>query len=518
MNASFDFENPGLLSALVAIIPLVLLDLFRRRAMKRRFSAIIGRVPGRWSGLFFWIFLALLIAALAGPRWGSRSTAEYRRGLDVVFAIDLSRSMEIQDVPALPGGTGKAAISRLDRGLGIALEALRAAPGARFAVAAGKGRGFLAVPLTDDTESVFAVLEGLEGFSLTGRGTNLEALVNAAASAFGTPFPSRRLIVLISDGEALSGSLKGALDRLREADIRLSALALGSDEGSPVPPEDDGGTPPVLSRRQAEALRSAADRTGGIYIDGNEAAAAALLGEHIRSLAPETRFQGREREPEPRRHLFILAAILAFGAAKLCRAGGRKKFLAAGFLIFFCSCSPVSGKLLIMEGNFFYSRAMYTAAASSYLRALSHEEAVPYAEYGLGTVYFSQDERKAALERYAASEKSLENAPPGEDRELRFRIPYNLGLVLCAHGEYEAAIQAFRAALEVDGSRIEAKRNLELSLRSRSRKQAETGQKREGGPPGAADRALFEYLRLKEQNQWKSREWVEAESPPGPDY
>jgi Ca-activated chloride channel family protein len=517
MNGFLGFENPGFLPALAAIIPLVILDMFRLRAVKSRFFAAAGRSPGPryvYSSLFFWAFLALVISALAGPCWGSRTEAGYRRELDVVFAVDLSRSMEIRDVPPFPGKGG--AVSRLNRGLRIAAETLRAAPGARFAAAAGKGRGFLAVPLTDDTEAVLAFLEGIAGFSLTGRGTNLEALVDAAASAFGTPFPSRRHIVLISDGEALSGSLRGALDRLRDEGISLSALALGSDEGSPVPAGEEGG-PPVLSRRQEEALRYAADRTGGLYIDGNSDTAAALLGAHIRSLSPEAKLSGRGREPEPRRHLCIIAAILAFGASKLCLTR-RKKFLPAAFLIFFCSCSQVSGKLLVMEGNFFYARGMYTAAASSYLRALSRGEAVPYAEYGLGTVYFSQDEGKAALERYAAAAKSLENAPPGEDRELRFRIPYNSGLVFFAEGDYETAVQAFRAALELEGGRIEAKRNLELSLLARSRKTEGGGQKTEDGPPGEAEQALFEYLRRKEQNQWKSREWIEEENPPGPDY
>ena len=355
MSGFSGFENPGFLPALALIFPLALMDLLRCRVIKNRVP-VAGPFPGArflWSSLFFWAFLAFLISALAGPRWGSRAAAEYRRELDVVFAVDLSRSMEIRDVPAFSGGAGEEPVSRLDRGLRIAAETLQSSPGGRFAAAAGKGRGFLAVPLTDDAEAVLAFLEGLAGFSLTGRGTNLEALVDAAASAFESPFPARRLIVLISDGEALSGSLKDALNKLRDGGISLSVLALGSDEGSPVPAEEDKGTPPVLSRRQGEILRYAAGRTGGIYIDGNEQAAAALLGEHLRSLAPETRISGFGREPEPRRHLFIAAAILAFGASKLCLTRGRKKFFFPVLLIFFCSCSQVSGKLLIMEGNYF---------------------------------------------------------------------------------------------------------------------------------------------------------------------
>ncbi|MDR1278015.1 MAG: VWA domain-containing protein [Treponema sp.] len=520
MNTALSFENPGFLFAFALFIPLILVELFRFRILKKRFSAAALKNRGAWryycSGFFFWLFLACLVIALAGPRWGSRVVAEYRRGLDVVFALDISRSMEIRDVPAFRSGIRGAEISRLERGLQIAGEAIAAVPGSRFAAAIGKGRGLLAVPLTGDTEAILAFLAGLESFSLTGRGTNLEALIDAAASAFETPFPTRRLMVLISDGEALSGSLAAALDRRREDDSILISLGIGSNAGSPVPPAaGSGDSPSLLSSRQEETLRYAAERTGGIYIDGNDHNAGGLLGDYLKLLTPETKSQGHRREPKPQRHLFVIAAILAFGASKLCMMEGRKKILSGVLLLFLCSCTPVRGKLLILEGNFFHLQGLYTSAVSSYLRALDYQEALPYAEYGLGTVYFSQDEGRAALERYAASEKYLETSPGGE---LRFRLFYNTGLILFGEENYEAAVKAFRTALEIDGSRIEAKRNLELSILALSRKKEAAGRKQGDGPPGEAEAALFEYLRLKEQNQWKSREWIEEESPLGPDY
>jgi Ca-activated chloride channel family protein len=188
------------------------------------------------------------------------------------------------------------------------------------------------------------------------------------------------------------------------------------------------------------------------------------------------------------------------------------------------ACSAFSGKLLIMEGNFYQSQGMYTQAISAYLKALDYPETVPYAEYGLGSSYQALDEGKAALERFAAAEKTLEAVPggwPRAGRELSYRIRYNTGLVLFGEEDFAGAAEAFRGALEIDGGRIEAKRNLELSLLSRPQDRSSAsaqGKSRESGEgenPGA--RALFDYLNRKEQNQWKSQEWIEDPSA-GPDY
>jgi Ca-activated chloride channel family protein len=176
-----------------------------------------------------------------------------------------------------------------------------------------------------------------------------------------------------------------------------------------------------------------------------------------------------------------------------------------------------------MEGNFFNSRGMYTEAISSYLKTLDYPDTAPYGEYGLGSAYFALEEGKAALERYGDSEKGLGNLK-GNHRELLYRIRYNSGIIHFEEGDYDGAVRAFREALEIDGGHVEAKRNLELSLLtlSHNNNSPAAGSSRNSGTDGeggeAGNSALFEYLRGKEQDQWKSREWQTESGSAGPDY
>jgi Ca-activated chloride channel family protein len=180
-----------------------------------------------------------------------------------------------------------------------------------------------------------------------------------------------------------------------------------------------------------------------------------------------------------------------------------------------------------MEGNFFSRRGMTVEAITSYLRARGYEEALPYAEYGLGSVYAALDEGALALDRFAAAEESFPSRmgqSPAEHRELWYRVRYNRGVILFDQGDFAGAAAAFRGALEIDGGRIDAKRNLELSLLSLAAggpdaDKAGAGQgdgtERDGGE---AREILFEYLRRKERNQWQSREWTDETSSTEPDY
>jgi Ca-activated chloride channel family protein len=140
-----------------------------------------------------------------------------------------------------------------------------------------------------------------------------------------------------------------------------------------------------------------------------------------------------------------------------------------------------------------------------------------YGEFALGTAYLALNEDATALERFDRAKRIIEQNSE-RDRELLYRIAYNTGIIYFEAESYEEAAKKFRNALEYDSSRIDAKRNLELSLLSLSRGEAASpdaaGMEYSEGGEGDT---LLEYMRQKERERWKSREEAE-ELPQGMDY
>lgn len=350
------FEYPARLLLLLALIPAILLTVIN---YKRRFSRIYsllgsspvifyddvglepeaGKLPMRTelrlryigSNLFFIVFFVCMAFALAGPRGGVRFVRETRQGADIVFAFDLSRSMDARDAPPYaPGGLSS---SRLESSVYTAkamtqnLLASSAAGDIRFGAAIGKGEAVLAIPLTGNTEALFALLDSLSVLAMTSRGTNLEKLLDTASSAFQDSFPSARYVALFSDGETLSGSVAAAAERLRQKDVKLLACGAGSVYGAAVPETERGETghpsersaTPIISYLRTDILSAAAERTGGLFVESGVGAAAEMAG-FVRSNGlpedVENAWTLRE-ESGDRRRPFIIAGLAAFIISKL---------------------------------------------------------------------------------------------------------------------------------------------------------------------------------------------------------
>jgi Ca-activated chloride channel family protein len=193
------------------------------------------------------------------------------------------------------------------------------------------------------------------------------------------------------------------------------------------------------------------------------------------------------------------------------------------FVIFlFSACEGLEGKLKLVEGNFFFSRGMSNEAISAYLEARTDPSLAPYADFALGTAYLVLEQADAALERFLKAEQALN--PLEENRNLRFRIRYNSGVLRFQRGDFKGAAENFRGALEIDSSAQEAKRNLELSQIMLHIKNQSSGIEEMQSNTIAQEQdkrrgeIIFDFVRQKEVQRWKSWEWAGTDEETGADY
>ncbi|MEE8246590.1 MAG: VWA domain-containing protein, partial [Alphaproteobacteria bacterium] len=213
---------------------------------------------------------ALLVAgiaiglALLGPRVGQRVILVPATGVDVVFLVDVSRSMDARDVPP----------TRLDRARRAAGELLaRLGPEDRAGLAVFGSRGLLLAPLTPDHSALLELLSSLDTRLMLPAGSNLGAGIDAALTAFSPASERPEIVFVLSDGEDPERRRDLGAGRAAAAGVRVLAAALGSDLGAEIldhgAPLRDGAGRIVRTRRNQSRLERLADATGGEVFAGD---------------------------------------------------------------------------------------------------------------------------------------------------------------------------------------------------------------------------------------------------------
>lgn len=272
--------EPGALKLLGAVAALAVvcgLALWRRRAaLARAAGPLAPRIapeagaarPAARLGLSL-LALALLSLALARPQCGTRTEVTRRLGVDLVIALDVSRSMLARDV-----GPDRLTRARLE--LGALLDGLA---GDRVGLVLFAGRAFTACPLTSDLEALRVFLRGAGPDSVPEQGTGIAAALRAASEVLQAAEAGARskVVLLVSDGEDQAPGVAEAAAALADAGVRVHALAVGSREGAPIPLLDASGAvtgykrdrrgETVVTRLDDAALAAVASRGNGEVFD-----------------------------------------------------------------------------------------------------------------------------------------------------------------------------------------------------------------------------------------------------------
>ncbi|NBB90894.1 MAG: VWA domain-containing protein [Spirochaetes bacterium] len=318
-------EHPRILWLLLALIPLAALQFYQFRNGRHDLGLLAGQrresvltvylVKWFFSSLFFTLAMAFAVLALAGFSWGQRSVEEDRSGVDVVFAVDVSRSMRANDGDQ----TGRIVEAR-DTMQGI-VQDLRTA---RFGIVVFAGQALRTVPVTEDRVAVDSFIGSLGTEVLSAAGTDLEQGLEAAFAAFPEGANRNRALVLLSDGEQHRGNPMRPAQVAGAAGVPIFTVTFGSPEGSTITLSDgrrltDAEGNVVFSRADPTIMEDIARASGGSSFRGSGGEAFGGLMREIRGFEERREREGFRLVSVLRFRVFLVLAVIALSLSVFVR-------------------------------------------------------------------------------------------------------------------------------------------------------------------------------------------------------
>jgi len=255
----------------LVVVAIIFYNRQKKREMERLADPeLLPRLTGKaqkgnrfLKGLLLLTALGLMIFAMAGPRWGSHFEEVTQKGIDIMVAVDVSRSMMVEDVKP----------SRLERAKREILDFLRVVQGDRLGLVAFSGVAFVQCPLTLDYGALKMFLNALQPGLIPVPGTDLGAAIETCLSAFDSRSHTDKVILLITDGEDNENKGVEAAREAAKRGVKIFVFGIGNPSGGPIPVKggkdgfmkDKAGNL-ILSKLNETGLRKIASMTGGTYV------------------------------------------------------------------------------------------------------------------------------------------------------------------------------------------------------------------------------------------------------------
>ena len=276
----YQFDNPHFLY-LALIIPIVIIInwfyMSWRKRVQKTFSnkELLNLISPNRSNFKLNLKLVLesfvilfLCVALANPKIGTELKSINREGVDIVFAIDVSKSMLAEDV----------APNRLIRSKRIISEVINSLSTDRVGIVAYAAQAIPQVPLTTDFASVKNFLQIIDTDMLSSQGTSIDSALNLSVNFFDQNSETNRVLILISDGEDHDDIPGSITNLIIENNINLITIGVGLESGTTIPIKIDGTVDSykkdsngdvVITKRNSDILLKMANSSKGEYVDGN---------------------------------------------------------------------------------------------------------------------------------------------------------------------------------------------------------------------------------------------------------
>jgi Ca-activated chloride channel homolog len=418
----------------------------------------------------------LALVALAQPRWGYTFEDAKRKGIDLLIAVDTSRSMLSNDVQP----------DRLERVRLATQDLINQLQGDRVGLIAFAGRAFVQAPLTIDYDAVVEAINDLDTKTIPEGGTNISEAITLADRTYGKSATGNRALIIFTDGEELSGDAVKTAKAASDAGVRIFTVGVGTPEGSLIPIRgNEGGTAfvkdakgqVVKSKLDEKRLREIAEATGGFYLhlENGPRAMQQLFTEGLAKMKAAEIDVRLSRKGIERYEWPLAAAIIALAVSML--IGERKRVrqtVRAPAPAPVATASTVAALILLSLSQVFaaapgldaYRDGKFTDAYQEFQQTLKTHPQTRAAD----KLHFDSGAAAYKMKDYGKALESFSQALLSPDMGLQGKSHYNLGNTLYEHGEaqlgdekkltdWENALQHYEQTLKLEPQNKEAKDN-----------------------------------------------------------
>jgi Ca-activated chloride channel homolog len=434
--------------------------------------------------------LSLAIISLAQPQWGYTFEDVKRKGLDLIVAVDTSRSMLSNDVQP----------NRLERVKLAIQDLINELQGDRVGLIAFAGRAFLQAPLTIDYDAVVEAINDLDTKTIPEGGTNISSAITLATQSFGKSAVGNRALIIFTDGEELSGDAVKTAKAAADAGVRIFTVGVGTPQGSLIPITGENGETGfvkdsagqvVKSKLDDKRLRQIAEATGGFYVhlENGPRTMQQVQNEGLAKMQAAEMDVRLSRRPIERYEWPLGAALIALALSiliperKSATAGARRpgrvrkwaaipepaKTAAAAVALLVLLCTSA---FAIAPGVDAYQQGKFEDAYKEFqdtLKSHPQSRAEDELQFDSGTAAYKLKDYTKALE-------SFSQALLTPDTGLQSKGHYNLGNTLYQRGELQKsddkkltdwtnALDHYDQTLKLDPQNREAKDNYEYVKR-----------------------------------------------------
>ena len=265
----------------LAVIPLIILlflvlQIWKHKKQKKFANTVTLKKLSPNQSLFKSVLKVLVLSlafaciafALVNPKIGTKLETVRSEGVDIVFALDVSKSMLAEDV----------APNRLDKAKQLVTQIINNLVSDRVGIIAYAGKAYPQLPITTDYAAAKMFLQNMNTDMLSSQGTAINEAIKLATTYFDDEEQTNRILIIISDGEDHSNVAIDAAEEAAAEGIRIFTIGVGDIKGGPIPLKNQNGIvlsykkdsegETVITRLDEETLKNIAKNANGAYING----------------------------------------------------------------------------------------------------------------------------------------------------------------------------------------------------------------------------------------------------------